>query len=746
MAFNDKKKEYEIEDMYPKRPWVNYLWNEKYIAVINQFGGGKGQTELENHFWHNMIKTGDSRLIFIKNDGEIYAANRNYNGLDFEKFSTVVGMGYSKIVSEYKGLECEFTILVPNEGMRECWRVTLKNNTDTDMDFDLYAYADIDAQLTEHLSCNISNYNSELNGILMSHNVYNSPSCYHMVHFATDAEIYSYETAKRRFFGVYGDTRNPQELLQESLSSLGNSFDNETPAVLQIKVSLKTNETRAFYFTAGTEKNYKDVIDNSRRAVTKKYFDEQLKYLKEQASKYDDRVYVKTPDDEVNRFANIWLKRQMELGKTWGRVYNKGFRDIMQDISGFIQLDPEISREKILDCLQYQKKDGNTLRSWVPLDMRNYRDGAVWLISALVTYIKETADKKILEIPVKYWESDIEETVLKHAIRGAEFLFREVGKNGLCLWGGGDWNDSFDGAGIEMKGESVWLSIAAVKAANDLLELLSWLGMEDLWLKFKNLSDNMKSNINRVGFDTDHYIYGINDRDEVAGSYKTKEAQIFLNPQTWAVMAGISDNPNGLLDIVEKELSCDFGYVQQKPCFTVPNPNFGRITYFGKGFYENGSCYNHGCAFKIVADCMADRGEQAYRTLKMILPSNEKNDFSKSGVEPYAVCNMYFGPENETRAGEAPMSWITGTSGWAFRGITEYILGVRAEFDGLLIDPKLPDSWQRAEIVRTFRGTKYEIEIIKAGNRQIFIDGTKYDSNVLPVLSDETVHKIRVEI
>ena len=176
MAFNDSKKEYTIENMYPKRPLINYLWNEKYIAVINQFGCGRGMTELENHYWHNIFREGDSRLIFIKYEDEVYAVNRNYNNQIFEPFSTTVGQGYSTIKSEYKKIESEFTILVPNEGMRECWELKLTNKAKKDISFDLYAYADVDAQLTEHLSCNISDFNKELNGICVSHKVYASPS------------------------------------------------------------------------------------------------------------------------------------------------------------------------------------------------------------------------------------------------------------------------------------------------------------------------------------------------------------------------------------------------------------------------------------------------------------------------------------------------------------------------------------------------------------------------------------------
>ena len=254
----------------------------------------------------------------------------------------------------------------------------------------------------------------------------------------------------------------------------------------------------------------------------------------------------------------------------------------------------------------------------------------------------------------------------------------------------------------------------------------------------------MTENIHKYGWNEDHFIYGINDWHERVGSYDTPTGRLFLNPQTWAVLAHIADDDQKLMDLVEDELSCDFGYVQQKPCYTTPDPHVGRISYFGKGFYENGSVYNHGVAFKIVADCVANRGDNAYKTIKMMLATNPKN--SDSGVEPYALCNMYFGPENETRKGEAPMHWITGTSSWMFRGIVEYLIGVRADFDGLLIDPRLPDGWDNVKITRAFRNAVYSIEIKRGNEKAIVVDGKAIDKNVIPVFDDGKKHEVLMYI
>lgn len=746
MGFTDSKKEYVIEDMYPKRPWMNYLWNEEYVTCINQFGLGGSIMKAENGFQREIARDTDNRLIFIKENGKSYCINRNYGRLPFGEYKTAVGMGYSKIISEYNNIRTELLIFVPLHGKRECWQLTIENKSNCERKLDIYAFADVNSRIGWHAPCNKDTFEESVNGVCFQHVAYNSPTKYHCIHFASDSEIYGYDVAGKRFVGVYGSRSEPDALQAERLECRGNVFDNFTAGALQLKAELAPGGAKTIRFTLGVETGVAEAAKASKQILAEGAFEKELAAIKEKTSVYDSRVYIKTPDEHINRMVNIWLKRQMDLGKTWGRVYNLGFRDIMQDITGFVPLDDKASREKLLYCLQYQKPDGNTLRSWMPLDLDPYRDGAAWLLPAVVTYIKETGDLSVLDEPVGYWESDMRETVFEHCIRGADFLHRETGEWGLCLWGGGDWNDSFDGAGLNMIGESVWLSIAAVKATSDFIELLKYIGNEELADKYQSLNDKMIHNIRSRGWDRDHFIYGVNDWRERVGSYDTEDAQIFLNPQSWAVIAGIADDNDALLDLAENKLCCDFGYVQCVPSYSRPNPHVGRISYFGKGLFENGSVYNHGCAFKLVADCIAGRGENAYKTLKLMSPFNPKNPYTHSGVEPYVTTNMYLGPECELRAGEVTGSWTTGTTSWVFRGITEYMLGIRAEFDGLLAEPCLPPEWDGAEITRTYRGAVYNIKIKRTGEKAVYFDGRRIASKLLPKCEAGTVHDVEVMI
>ena len=746
MGFIDDRKEYEIENMYPKRPWMNYLWNEEYVTCIDQFGTGSSIMKAEHGFQREIIRPGEDRLIYIKENGDTYCVNKNNKRLDFDIYKTVVGMGYSKIISEYKGICSELLIFVPNKGKRECWQLTLTNKKDYERELDIYAFVDVNSRIGWHLPCNNDTFETSVNGVCFQHIAYNSPTKYHCIHFASDSEIYGYDVDGNKFVGVYGNRLEPDGTMKERLESKNNVFNNFTAGALQIKITLAPGEEKTVRFTLGVETNVEKAASETKKVLEPGAFERELELLAEKTSMYDNRLSIRTPDHALDRMVNIWLKRQMDLGKTWGRVYNMGFRDIMQDITGFVQLDPEISREKIIDCLQYQKPDGNTLRSWVPLDLDPYRDGATWMLSAVATYLKETDDVSILKEKVGYWESDIRETVLEHCIRGAEFLHREVGECGLCLWGGGDWNDSFDGAGLNMIGESVWLSIAAVKATKDIIELLRYIKEDKLADEYEIKNNKMIYNIRLHGWDEDHFIYGINDWRERVGSYDTKDAQIFLNPQTWAVIAGVAEDSEKLLDLVEDKLCCDYGYVQCVPSYSKADPHVGRISYFGKGLFENGSVYNHGCTFKMVADCIARRPDNAYKTLKLMSPFNPKNRYEHSGVEPYVTTNMYLGPECKLRAGEVTGSWTTGTTSWLYRAVVEYILGVRAEFDGLLIDPQLPRDWNEAEVTRVYRSSIYEIKIQRTGKKEVYLDGERLLSNIIPQAEPGKVHSVIVNI
>lgn len=746
---------YIIRDMFPKRPLRNFLWNEDFIANVDQFGMGPSWNR-EGEFESKLCPADLGRLFYLRDveTGDVWSPNRNFGRAAFDQFETEVGLGWSCISSEYKGLRFEWTLFVPQQGNRECWRIQIVNTSHVTRHVDLFGYCESALNDLEHSAYNHAKFDPLLNGVFISHNAYNFPSDLKHHYVATTAAVRAYETTNRRFAGVYGSLEAPDALSSGGdLASIDTSFDTSMIGALQSRFELSAGESVEVRMVVGITDSLDAAVASTKEVFAEGWFEQEQAAIAGNFETFSERIEVELPavDRETELFTNIWLKQQISLGKTWARTYTRGFRDIMQDITAFVGLEPNCVADRICYCLERQRSDGNTLRQWEPIDLHPYRDGPAWIVPAVAGYIKETGDFSILERHVTYYESDESATVLDHCRRGMDFLFDHLGSHGLCLWGGGDWNDSLNGAGLQMKGESVWLSQATVVSARQFAELLVQLNQLELAAVYEEKANSMGVSLRAHAWDGDHFLCGFTDWGEKVGARENKYAQIFLNMQTWGILSEVADDPEALSDTIESELKTDFGYVLNRPSYREGDDHIGRVSYFELGAYENGSVYNHGGAFKIAADCKLGRGKLAYESLLKILPGCVANPPSVSGSEPYAVSNMYLGPENTLRSGEALMSWITGTAGWLLRCVVEEMLGVRPEFNGLRIAPCLPPHWDGVKVRRRFRGSLFDIQIhnpdgLETGNLEVRVDGVLIEGNVIQVPAVDSTVSVEVTL
>ncbi len=752
--FLDDQKEYVITEMFPKRPLMNYIWNETELIDIDHFGFGSNSLFDENRNRRELYQVGDNRLVYLldRETGAYYAANRNYQKLPFELWQTRVGQGYSLMQSVYNGVAVDFKIFAPIKGYAECWEIKVKNTSDAKKTLSVYPMAWMKVCESGHQAYIRGEMDAEIGGLYSTEHGYNLYISYTDCYMISDYPASQYELATDRFIGHYNTPANPKALEEGgTLSCEGSCFDGDQTFVLRHDLDLEPGQEQTIRLIVGIAKNKEMVLEEKARLLSKEAFEENLAELKKRADVYDERLSVCTGDETVDRFVNIWLKRQIDLGKTWARGYVVGSRDAMQDVTSFVQLDPVVSREKLLFAMGFVRPNGNIMRAFIPV-MRNLsHDCSSWMITAVCQYLKESGDFALLDVDCPYFESEEHGTVLDHLLRAAKFLLETVGEHGLTLWGECDWNDSLNGCGGQMKGESVWLSEATVKCSLELIEMLEQIGKDDIAQKLRAQREQMKQNILTHGWEVDHFIYGINDHGEKVGSYASPDGNAYLNPQTWAVLSDVlpADRLHELMDYVEEELVCDFGYVQVAPAHFIGTDHLGRASYFQKGCYENGSVYNHGCAFKIVADCYLKRGNEALKAVNLMLPTNPLNNSEASGMEPYAISNMYLGPEAPHRVGYSPMHWITGTCGWLFRGIVEYMLGVQAEYAGLKIDPALPEAWKDVTVHRTYRDCAYDIHMVQNsynGAVSITVDGNPVAGKLLPHFADGKTHKVQVTI
>ena len=751
--FIDEKKEYVITNLFPKRPLMNYIWNEQEMIDIDQFGFGACSVIADDRSRRELMCEGDNRHIYIldRKTNEYYAANRNYKQLPFDVHETHVGQGYSTIISEYNGIRVEYKIFAPVEGACECWEIRVKNTSSVSKSISVYPSAKANVKATVHFAYIHAEWDNEIGGLYSKENGFNEVGT-HDTFMISDTEAVQWDVVPENFVGAYNTAATPIALENGGeLSCEGMSGGFYCTFAMRHDLELSAGEEKVIKVIVGMADEKSEILEYKNRLLLNDGFEKDLEIIKERANMYDEKVMINTGNDDIDRFINIWLKRQMDFGKTWARGYSVGSRDMMQDVTGFVALDTKVSRDKLIYAMQFVRPNGNIIRAFVPISYVLSHDCSSWMITAVSQYIKESGDFAILDVDCPYFESDEHGTVLDHLLRASGFLLDTVGEHGMTLWGECDWNDSINNAGVELKGESLWLAEASVKSGWELIELLEKIGKNDIADSIRTKCEKMAENIIKHGWEEDHFIYGFNDHGEKVGSYENKEGKTYLNSQTWAVLAKLlpEDKLNTLMDYVEDNLSCDFGYVQLKPAYRTPDPHLGRITYFEKGVYENGSVYNHGCAFKIVADCYLKRGNEALKSIKMMLPTNPKNDTSISGVEPYAISNMYYGPEHDFTPGYSPLHWITGTCAWVFRGVVEYMLGIQADFDGLRINPSLPEAWKRSTVHRTYRDCVYDITLIQNsynGELKITVDDKPIEGNLLPLFDDGATHNVVVNI
>jgi cellobiose phosphorylase len=317
----------------------------------------------------------------------------------------------------------------------------------------------------------------------------------------------------------------------------------------------------------------------------------------------------------------------------------------------------------------------------------------------------------------------------------------------------GDWNDSLTGIDLDGTGESVWTSMGIVYGLKVGAEIAERVRNDPgIAGELRERARRLTASIHDEAWDGEWFIRAINDLGERIGSKDNTEGAIWLLPQVWAVLAGIVDEGTAetLFASIERRLDTPYGFKTLHPAYTAFQERVGRVTAMAPGMWENGTPYCHATGFKIFADCAAGRGDQALQTYMKVMPDNDGNPSTHSGCEPYAFTNQYIGPDNP-RAGETQFAWMTGAGGWFFRAMTEGILGVRADFDGLLIDPCLPAAWKSCRLSRWFRNARYEVEIqnpegLQSGRVELLVDGHAVEGAHAPLFADGQTHTVEARI
>ena len=335
-------------------------------------------------------------------------------------------------------------------------------------------------------------------------------------------------------------------------------------------------------------------------------------------------------------------------------------------------------------------------------------DDALWLVSSIVEYVKETGEFEFLDEDVTYADGG-SGTVYDHMTRILDFSGEQVGEHGICKGLRADWNDCLNLGG----GESAMVSFLHYWALDNFIEVAVYLNRTEDVTKYRKLQERVKEACDRELWDREWYIRGITKKGRKIGTIEDREGRIHLESNAWAVLSGVASGEKGILamDSIDNYLYTPYGIMLNGPSYTVPDSDIGFITRVYPGLKENGAIFSHPNPWAWAAECRLGRGDRAMKFYNALCPYYQNDMIEIREAEPYSYCQFIMGREH-TAFGRARHPFMTGTGGWAYYSATRYILGIRPQFDELLIDPCIPPDWKEFKIHRIWRGAVYHITVL----------------------------------
>lgn len=782
--------EFEFIITTPKtpKPWINVISNGDYGLTISQTGSGyswrtHAQINRITRWEQDLIRDNWGKYIYIRDNksGKFWSATFKPVCKEPEFYLCRHGLGYTIVESMNNDIKTWLTVFVPLDEPLEIWVLKLKNLSSEKKSLSIFTYLEWLLGVApdwhrEFHKCFIeTQFDPNLNTIFAKKRLWDIPS--ERGHWNTDwkyiafhsanLKVDSFDCDKESFIGMYNDFNNPLAVANNNLQNrCGNSYD--AIASLNVNISLEPDEEKELIFTLGVTEN----LENAEKLI-KKYksiqqVDIEFNKVKRRWKEIVDALYIQTPDKSLNVMVNVWLKYQTISGRLWGRsAYYQiggayGFRDQLQDSLLFLYIDPEKTKQQIILHAKHQFKNGMVYHWWHPITeqglVNEVSDNRLWLPFTVIKYIEETGDLSILDEQVSFVDDPNPATLYEHCTCAIDLSLSKFSARGLPLIGAGDWNDGLNTVGLDNKGESIWLGHFLYKILIDFSEIAEMKNDKERKELYKEKAKKLKQTINEIAWEGEWYFRATKDNGEKIGSKDNEFGKIFLNAQTWAVIAGVADLEKShiAMNSVEKYLECEIGPLLLYPAYKKPDPFIGYLTRYAPGMRENGGVYTHAATWCIIAEALLKRNHQAYRILSKINPSNPDKDIDRYCAEPYVTPGNIEGPESPF-FGRAGWTWYTGSSAWLLRAVVDYILGIRATFKGLYIDPCIPTHWKSFTIKRIFRKAIYLIQVEKLSNeeipkvKEVYLNDELILKNqsdetgaLLPVFEPNTINKIRV--
>lgn len=786
--FDEANKEYVIDRPDTPAPWANYLGSPEYGAIISNNAGGYSfeksgaNGRIIRYIFNNFDQPG--RYVYLRDDdnSDYWSASWQPVGKDLSVYKSEChhGTAYTNMLAEYTDIKSEVLYYVPLNKTYEVWKVKLTNNSDKVRNLTATGYCEftndcnyeqdqVNLQYTLFITKTYFMDNKILQ--VINENIKDAVDGNESKNrfFAlAGADVDSYCGDREEFLGRYHNYSNPVGVLNGTCGNKLNYNSNGCGA-LSTKVTLLPGETKEFAFILGMKNA------SAADAIIADYVDlktkcqEELEELKEYWHGKLNHFQVKTPSASFNNMINTWNSYQCFMTFIWSRAASfsycglrngYGYRDTVQDIQGIIHLAPEMALEKIRFMLSAQVDNGGGLplvkfthnpgHEDTPDDPSYvketghpaYRaDDALWLFPTIYKYISESGNIDFIDEVIPFANRD-EGTVYEHLKRAISFSMNRLGDNGMPAGLHADWNDCLR---LGKRGESTFVAMQLYYAMT-VIKYFAEMKDDSEYIDYINdIQYKMGQTIQEKCWEDDRFIRGYKEGGMVIGSKHDKEASMWLNPQSWAVISGLATREQSelALESVHRELNTEYGVRLMFPPYKDHAFDGALMLLFNAGTKENAGIFSQPQGWIILAEALMGHGNRAFEYFNECSPASMNDRAEIRKLEPY--CHGQFTESvGSPFEGRSHVHWLTGTASTCMVGCVEGIMGMRPDFNGIKIAPAVPSDWKEFEIFKVFRGKKLNIKVFnpnghESGCAELKLNGTVMKNNYIPAnkLEDE---------
>ena len=784
--FDNASREYVIDRVDVPASWTNYIGLKDFYGVFNHTAAGyvlykSPEYHRITRFRPNGPVDGPGHYVYLRDNdtGDFWSVSWQPVGKPKEHYSCRHGLSYSKYLCDYSGINAQQTLFAAIDDPVEIWDVRLRNDSGKKRNLSVFSYLEFSFHQipmdNQNFQMSLYATGSRYEDGIIEEDLYYEEDGFQF--FTADFTPDGFDCCRDAFLGDYRTERNPQAVETGKCSGSFRKGGNHCGALMKT-ITLEPGQEQRLLFLLGEggletgrtmRRKYTQQRVDRDFAETAKFWDERLKCLQ-----------VSTPSEAMNTELNIWNLYQSEINVMFSRFTSfievggrvgLGYRDTAQDAMTIPHSNPAKCRSRIVELLRALTTEGYGLHlfepRWFAPDEKQQSfksptvvptpdkssivhgikdacaDDALWLVGSIVSYIKETGELSFADEVITYADGG-EGTVYEHMKHILDFSARQVGINGICKGLRADWNDCLNLGG----GESAMVSFLHHWAICNFVELAKKLGRNGDAEHYETMAAAVKKISRQELWDGQWFIRGITAKGRKIGTQADTEGRVHMESNTWAVLSGVADPEQGKLamDAVDEYLYTPYGLMLNAPCFTVPDDDIGFVTRVYPGLKENGSIFSHPNPWAWCAEAVLGRGSRAMKFYDALCPAMQNDRIEVRKSEPYSYCQFVSGRDHTT-FGEAHHPFMTGSAGWAYYAATQYLLGVRPEFDSLTVDPCIPADWKEFTVDRIWRGAEYRIRVtnpkgVEKGVAEIRLNGETVDS--IPVQAPGSVSEIEV--